>query len=137
MPAETEKSQADGGWTDALPAHLRSALTNRSTLFLDGDGRGKHARLFRDLLAGVVSDLGGAENVTTAELALARQACALSVFSETYIARIGRGELVESGQLVPVINGTVRVFSALGLRRRPRPVQSPAEYLQARKGSGS
>jgi hypothetical protein len=69
-------------------ATARSAVTNGKT-FVGVDGRSRHARRYYDLIADLARDLGG--NLSTAEMAIVRQAAALTVRAEELQAAICRG----------------------------------------------
>src|SRR5271165_5756399 len=62
----------------------RSAVSNGSQLFVDStvDGRSKEARRFRDVLAEIVSDLGGADHLSEGQRQLARRCALMSVECE-------------------------------------------------------
>ena len=98
----------------------RSAVTNGSQLFLDGDGRGKHARRFRDLIEGIEADLGGPENMTTAERSLVRKAAALDVWCEDRVTEIGKGDPVDLEAYTSALNTLRRLYQSVGLKRRAR-----------------
>ncbi len=113
-----------------LPS-TRSRVTNGSSLFTgDVDGRTAAAKRFRDVLAEIVSDLGGADLLSEGQRQLARRAAMMSVEAERQEA-----EAVAGGKLDPDAFGALadrlgRCFNRLGLRRVARPVgpQSMKEY---------
>jgi len=98
----------------------RSAVTNGSQLFLDGDGRGRHARRFRDLVEGIEADLGGPGNMTMAERSLVRKAAALDVWSEDRVTEIGKGDPVDLEAFTGALNTLRRLYQSVGLKRRAR-----------------
>jgi len=106
-----------------LPS-TRSRVTNGSSLFTgDVDGRTAAAKRFRDVLAEIVSDLGGADLLSEGQRQLARRAAMMSVEAERQEA-----EAVAGGKLDPDSFGALadrlgRVFNRLGLKRTPRPVE--------------
>ena len=61
---------------------LRSRVTNGRTLFVEADGRGPWGRRFRDVLAEIVSDLGGADMLSEGQRQLARRAATISIACE-------------------------------------------------------
>ncbi len=109
----------------------RAAVSNGSRLHAgEVDGRTEAARRFRDVLAEIVSDLGGADLLSEGQRQLARRAAMMSVEAERMEA-----EAVAGGKLDPDAFGALadrlgRVFNRLGLRRVARPVgpQSMKEY---------
>jgi len=109
----------------------RAAVSNGSRLHAgEVDGRTEAARRFRDVLAEIVSDLGGADILSEGQRQLARRAAMMSVEAERQEA-----EAVAGGKLDPDSFGALadrlgRVFNRLGLKRVARPVgpQSMKEY---------
>jgi len=103
-----------------LPS-TRSRVTNGSSLFTgDVDGRTAAAKRFRDVLAEIVSDLGGADILSEGQRQLARRAAMMSVEAERQEA-----EAVAGGKLDPDSFGALadrlgRVFNRLGLKRVAR-----------------
>ena len=67
----------------------RSRLTNGRELFLgEVDGRSREARRYRDVYAGLVAHLGGADVVTEPRRHLAKRASALVVWCEVEEAKL-------------------------------------------------
>ena len=61
----------------------RSRVTNGKSLFAwDGDGRTVEARRFRDILAALISDLGGDNRLSEAKRQMARRMALLAVEGE-------------------------------------------------------
>jgi hypothetical protein len=126
------------------PIHLRSRVTNMRQLFVASrKGDTAWARRFKDLLADLASDLGGFENISTAEFTLVRRAAFLTLQLELLEARGAEhgGEVsAKSLALYGRITGNLRrVLQALGLQRRPRditpdPLDYARTYHQRRNG---
>jgi hypothetical protein len=74
-----KKSKVGRSQTALRPPNNRSRITNGSSLLPSIDGRCLWARRFRDLLSLHLSDLGGEDNCSEAEKALARRASCLIV----------------------------------------------------------
>ena len=60
-PEVIENSSVDRCGFDTPSSRLRSRVTNGKTPFVEADGRGPWARRWRDILAEIISDLGGHE----------------------------------------------------------------------------
>ena len=60
----------------------RSKVTNGQQLFIEGDARLKISRRFRDVLASIVTDLGGVERLSEGQKQMARRCAMLSVECE-------------------------------------------------------
>ncbi len=101
----------------ARPPMTRSRITNRSEKLRGIDGRSAEARRFRDLCEGFAADFG-ATPPGEREMALIRQAAALTVQTETLQAKIMRGEEVDLEQLTRLANVTTRTLRELGIRKR-------------------
>jgi hypothetical protein len=97
----------------------------------DVDGRSIIARRYRDIVAGLVSDQGGAEHLSEARLHLIRRVSAASVLAEQMEARIARGEQINIQEYSMLVSTTVRIVQRIGLDRVPRDVApSLGEYLK-------
>lgn len=83
------------------------------------DGRTREARLYGQAVADVISDLGGEDHVSRAELELVRRAAGLSVLAALAESRLLTGEAIEVSELVSVGNAQRRILATLGLQRRP------------------
>jgi hypothetical protein len=83
------------------------------------------------MIDGIISDKGGAENMTTLEQAIARQACELWIMLELFKARIVRcGLVTPAGKVSPSypqylagLDKFHKFANALGLDRRTRDVE--------------
>jgi hypothetical protein len=95
----------------------RSKVTNGRQLFIEGDARLKISRRFRDVLANIVTDLGGVERLSEGQKQMARRCAMLSVECEMMESAAVAGlpfDLEVYGQLTDRLG---RVFQRLGLRR--------------------
>ena len=121
----------NNGDSNELAGHkpaARSRIGNGSSLFLASaggeplDGRTLMARVFRDTLDAIVSDLGGRDEITEGAYQLARRAAALSVEclrAETYQAA---GRELDIDNYCKAVGALNRALLSLGLRRRPKDV---------------
>lgn len=117
------------------PPTSRSKITNRSDLLRGIDGRSAEARRYRDLIEGFAADFG-ATPPGEREMALIRQAAAMSVQAEALQAKIVRGENVDLEQLTRLSNVQTRALKALGLhKRRAHKPPSLADYLSKQGGA--
>lgn len=82
------------------------------------DGRTREARLYGQAVADVVSDLGGEDHVSRAELELVRRAAGLSVLAALAESRLLSGDEMDISELVSVGNAQRRILATLGLQRR-------------------
>jgi hypothetical protein len=80
------------------PACLRSAISNGSSLLVGVDERSAWCRRLRDLIGDHVSDLGGADNISSAEMILIRRASMLCLQLELMESRWAANEGEASAQ---------------------------------------
>lgn len=104
-----------------MPSQVRSAVSNGSRI-LDGiDHRSTVARRYRDITQSISSDLGN--DLTEAQLQLARSAAGLAILREFLDKRIINGEgRVEAVEYCRISNSLTRVLSVLGCERLPRDI---------------
>ena len=108
----------------------RSRVTNGKQLFLDGEVRSRASRRFRDLLAGIASDLGGVNELSVGQTQLARRCALLSVQCEIMEAAAVDGKDFDLDQYGQLTDRLGRAFQRLGLRRQPRDITPALEaYL--------
>ena len=104
----------------------RSALTNGSLLPRGLDGRSAPARRYRDLILqfshGIAGERGAPLN--PAELALVKQAAAITVRAEALQADIVRGEPVSDEDVVRLSNSAIRILTAV-MNRSIAPKKGP------------
>src|SRR5215813_6447696 len=80
---------------DTRPPRIRSAVTNGRRLFVDGDGNSAWSRRYRDLVTGHISDMGGPDCLSEAQLSLIRRASAIECELEQMEGRLSMGEPVD------------------------------------------
>lgn len=118
-------------WPD-VPA-ARSRVSNGSDLLPGIDGRSAVARRYRDILAALASDQGGAEELSEARGQLCRRFAALAVQAEALEAQLVRGEAVDLNDHVLITSTLVRLGSRIGLDRRAKNVVPDLkDYLAAK-----
>jgi hypothetical protein len=120
-----ESSSADHAPVERRKSRQRSKVANGTSLWADIDGRSLWARRAGELLAAHISDLGGPDNVSEAERALAKRAAVLVTELERREAAFAQAGKVEDAALQiyqTTVNTLRRTFEALGLQRRVRDV---------------
>lgn len=108
----------------SLSSRQRSAVTNGSRLFVEGDGNSAWSRRFRDVLEAIMSDLGGATALSEGQRQLARRCAMLSVQCERLEAAAIAGEAFDADLYGTLTDRLGRAFGRLGIKRHARPVQS-------------
>jgi hypothetical protein len=106
-------------------------VSNGTKVFLPGvDGRSALARRARDVMAAIVSDLGGVDQLSEAELQLVRRATLISVQCEKWEADAVAGQDIPIETYGAMTDRLGRAFQRLGLKRRARDVTPPLrDYL--------
>ncbi len=106
----------------------RSRVTNGSTLHLGVvDGRTEAARRFRDVLAEIVSDLGGSDRLSEGQRQLARRAALMSVQCEAMEAEAVAGKEIDLETFGQLTDRLGRAFTRIGLKRVARTINNPLE----------
>jgi hypothetical protein len=105
---------------------LRSSISNGSTTLSGVDHRSATMRRLKDLITDQVSDLGGADALSTAEVALVRRAAMLTLQTELMESRWQANDGEASAQQLECYQRTAntlrRLLESLGLERRSRDV---------------
>ena len=112
----------------------RSAIGN-GKLLPGIDQRSSWVRRAKELVADYTSDLGGVQNVSTAELSLIRRIAVLSTELERLEQRFALAEQANPADLdlyQKLANTLRRLLTTIGLQRRAKTVSVPtlAEYLR-------
>jgi hypothetical protein len=116
-----ENTPADRPSVARLPPAQRSRVTNGRSTFLDNaDGRSVLARRYRDILAQLVSDIGG--DPSEAESIICRRAATLAVWCEQSESAMAGGTPLNIGEFTTAVNTLHRLVCTLGLERRARDI---------------
>lgn len=100
----------------------RSRVTN-GRAFLEGvDGRSALARRFRDIVAQLAADQGGADRLSEARLQLLRRFAAAAVLAEDMEGKLARGEPIDLQQHALLSSTLVRIAQRIGIDRRARTI---------------
>jgi hypothetical protein len=124
-------SPADSALIDGPKPQARSRISNGSAVFLEGvDGRSVLARRYRDILASLVSDMGG--DPSEAQSLIARRSATLAVWCELAETAMAKGDNLDIAEFTTAANALRRLLSDLGLERRARDVthQTLAEIAE-------
>jgi hypothetical protein len=118
-------------------SRAKSAITNGSAILPDVDHRSRWARRLRDIGELYVSDLGGIENVSTAEHSLIRRIATLTVELEKLEAKFANAGDASPQELDLYSRATGhlrRCVETLGIKRRPKDVTlTLAEHIAKRR----
>jgi hypothetical protein len=111
-----------GAAKPAGKTRARSAATSGRRAFVEGDGNSRWARRYRDLTAAHVSDLGGVDLLSQAQLSLIRRASAIEVELEQMEGKLSLGRPVDLDVFTRSASHLRRLWETLGLKREPRDV---------------
>jgi hypothetical protein len=113
--------------------HTRSAVSNGTRLHAKADARSASARRFRDLIRAYTDEVGS--DLSESELALVRQAAALTMRAEQMQADIVNGEPVDSDALIRIAGTAKRLLGAISAKasaRKPNTTLTLADHLARR-----
>ncbi|MET3967229.1 hypothetical protein ACT4MK_17815 [Bradyrhizobium barranii] len=99
----------------------------------DLDGRTRAAQAVKQTIGAIVSDLGGEQNISTAEHQLIERAAVTGAMCESLAARWLLGEPADPALFATLSNAERRLLETVGLRRRARDATpSLREYLTSK-----
>ena len=117
------------------PAHTRSAVSNGRRLFVVGDGKTEWARRYRDIYEAHISDAGGADLLSEAQLQLCRRAASLAIEAERMEGELSEGKPVDIDVLGRLTGHLGRTYDRLGLKRVARDLTPTIDAIIARHTS--
>jgi hypothetical protein len=107
-------------------AKLRSRISNGRSLLSDVDHRSAAMRRLKDLVSDHISDLGGADAISSSERVLVRRAAMLCLQCELmeshWNAEGGEADTKQIETYQRCVNTLRRTLESLGLGRRPRDI---------------
>jgi hypothetical protein len=108
----------------------RSAVTNGKRLHVVSPGDTAWSRRFRDVLAQIVSDLGGADLLSEGQRQLARRCATISIQCERMEGEAAKGNEIDLDTYGTLTDRLGRCFQRLGLKRTAHDVtpDDPLDY---------
>jgi len=100
----------------------RSRVTNGKTPFVEADRRGPWARRWSDLVAEIISDLGGLDGLSEGQRQLARRCATISIQCEKMEGEVAKGNDINLEMYGTLTDRLGRAFQRLGLHRQARDV---------------
>ena len=129
------KSPADSALLDGPKPQARSRISNGSAVFLEGvDGRSVLARRYRDILASLVSDMGG--DPSEAQSLISRRAATLAVWCELAETAMAKGDNLNIAEFTTATNALRRLLADIGLERRARDLTPSVDAYLAHVAAG-
>jgi hypothetical protein len=125
------ETRAEKARADRQLLKSRSAVTTGRSAFLpESSSTLCKERRYRDILANLVSDLGGADHLTEAQQQIARRAVSLSLQCEHWDAAAVVGQPVDWDLYGRTSNTLRRLLESLGLERVAKPAETLEGYLE-------
>jgi hypothetical protein len=107
----------------------RSRVTNGKRYFVEGDQRGPWARRWRDVLAEIVNDLGGADLLSEGQKQLARRCATIAIACERMEGEAAQGNEIDLDGYGRLTDRLGRALQRLGLKRKPREIETLSDYM--------
>lgn len=116
-----------------LKPQARTRVGNGSAVLQDVDGRSVAFRRYREILASLVSDMGG--DPSEAQQQIARRAASIAIWCEQQDAAAATGTPIEVAPYTTASNTLRRLLESLGLERRARNVTPTLAQYSARRAA--
>jgi hypothetical protein len=130
IPSTTTQPRAPRAKLSPRSVTNRSRISNGQEILPGVDQRLAIARRYRDLVAQIAVDQGGADRCSETRMQLIRRFASGSVLAEELEARLVRGEPVDIAEHALLSSTLVRLAQRVGIDRRARNVTpSVREYL--------
>jgi hypothetical protein len=101
-----------------------SAVTSGRKLLNNADPNSAWSRRYRDLMVGHISDLGGKDILSAAQLSLCRRAAAMECECELMEAKLSNGVEIDLDRFTRTASHLRRILESLGLQRVAKTVPS-------------
>ena len=125
------ENPAESGVLSGRKPTARSRVSNGRALLPNSDGRTKLSRRYRDVLAAIASDQGGADHLSEARIQLVRRFAAAACLAEEMEAKLVNGEAINLAEHALLCSTLVRLAQRIGIDRRARNVVPDLrDYLQ-------
>jgi hypothetical protein len=125
MSEAVENSPLDRSAVARHRPEQRSRVTNGKTLFVEADQRGPWARRWRDVLAEIMSDLGGADLLSEGQKQLARRCATIAIACEKMEGEAAQGRDIDLFTYGTLTDRLGRALQRLGLKRQARDIPLP------------
>ena len=130
IPPNATQSQTTHSKLSPRSVTNRSRISNGQQILPGVDQRLAIARRYRDLVAQIAIDQGGADRCSETRMQLIRRFASGSVLAEELEARLVRGEPVDIAEHALLSSTLVRLAQRIGIDRRAKNITpSLSEYL--------
>ena len=117
IPQNTTQSQAAHSQLSPRSVTNRSRISNGQEILPGVDQRLAIARRYRDLVAQIAIDQGGADRCSEVRMQLIRRFASGAVLAEELEARLARGEAVDIADHALLSSTLVRLAQRIGINR--------------------
>jgi hypothetical protein len=131
--AQFEAVKLSGTSTTIKPSKPqgRSRIGNGRAILPDVDGRSAAMRRYKEILAQLITDMGG--DPSEAQTIIARRASTLAVWCEQAEADMANGSNFDVGEFTTATNALRRLLADIGLERKARDITPTLDaYLRDR-----
>lgn len=97
------------------------------------DGRTQIARIIRDRLEELQTDLGGRDALSYQQRSLTKRAIWLEAVIEQQEIALSKGEVIDQGKLTQAVNSLIGLLKTLGLDRKARDVPDLQTWIANRE----
>lgn len=116
------------------PVTQRSAVTNGTRMFVEGDAMSPWARRWRDLVALHVADMGGADALSEAQISLIKRVATIELELEQMDGKLSMGEKVDLDAYSRASGHLRRILDSLGIKRTTKTITPDlATYMAAKR----
>jgi hypothetical protein len=120
--------------TASRKPEARSRVSNGADILPNVDGRSLIARRYRDIVAALASDQGGADRMSECRQQLCRRFAAAACMAENLEGRLANGESIDVAEHSLLSSTLVRLSARIGVDRRARNiVPDLRDYLAAKE----
>jgi hypothetical protein len=140
-PGRHKRGRGDRSIMAERPFKNRSRVTNGTQVLPGTNGNTIWGRRYRDIVAAIAADLGGADTLSEAHAQMVRRYASLSVQLEFLEARLVAGEEIDDEKYARLTSSLVRVSARIGMKRirpskdvTPRPTAATlSDYIALKR----
>jgi hypothetical protein len=116
-PSRHKRGRGHRAVSAERPIGNRSKVTNGRHVLPGTSANSLIGRRYRDLVAAIAADMGGADNLSEAKAQMVRAYASISVQREAMEAKLVNGEAIDLEAYCKLISSQVRVSMRLGMKR--------------------
>jgi hypothetical protein len=113
----------------------RSRIGNGNAILPAVDGRSGAMRRYKEVLAALISDMGG--DPSAAKEIIARRSATLAVWCEQAESDMANGKAIDIGEFTTATNALRRLLADIGLERKARDITPTLDSYLRGKGKAA